>query len=176
MSGDVDAVTIGKVLRPFGVQGDVRVESLTDVPGRFEGLPQVTLVMPTGERLATTITRARKMHRFYAVGFSAFSSPEEAGRYRGALVQMQQESPPPLPEAHYYQYELIGLEVHDETGQLLGTLEETMELPHQHVFVVRQNGRELLIPAARQIITRVNLEAGIMTVLPVDQWGLHHAV
>lgn len=176
MPVDVDVVTIGKVLRPFGVEGDVRVESLTDVPGRFEGLPPVTLVMPTGERLATTITRARKMHRFYAVGFAAFSSPEEAGRFRGALVQMQQESVPPLAEAQYYQFELIGLEVHDETGRMLGKLEEILDLSHHHMFVVRQNGHELLIPAVRQIITLVDIEAGIMKVVPAEQWGVHHAV
>ena len=176
MSVVSELVTIGKILRPFGVHGDVRVESLTDVPGRFESLPTVTLAMPTGESFEATITHVRKMHGAYAVRFSAFSTPEEAGRFRGALVQMQQESVPPLPPAQYYHFELIGLDVHDETGRVLGKLEDILELPHQHLFVVRQNDDELLIPAVRHMITHVNKETGIMTVLPLEQWDIHHAV
>ena len=171
-----ELVTIGKILRPFGVHGDVRVESLTDVPGRFESLPPVTLMMPSGESIDASITHVRKMHGVYAVRFSAFSTPEEAGRFRGALVQMEQESVPPLPPAQYYHFELIGLDVHDETGRVLGKLEDIVELPHQHLFVVRQNDEELLIPAVRHMISQVNKETGIMTVLALEQWDIHHAV
>lgn len=176
MSLAVDFVTIGKILKPFGIHGDVRVEPLTDVSGRFEGLPPVTLVLPNGEHVDSAITRARKMNRFYALGFSDISSPEEAGRFRGAFIHMQQESVPPLPEAHYYQFELIGLEVQDETGRVLGKLEDVLELPHQHVFVVRQNEDELLIPAVRQVIRQVDVEAGIMKVARLEEWGIHDAV
>ena len=176
MSVVSELVTIGKILRPFGVHGEVRVESLTDVPGRFESLPPVTLVMPTGESFETTITHVRKMGEAYAVRFSAFSTPEEAGPYRGAWVQMHPESVPPLPPAQYYHFELIGLEVHDETGRVLGTLEDILELPHQHLFVVRHKDEEHLIPAVRRMITHVDTDAGIMTVLPLEQWDIHHAV
>ena len=176
MSLAVDFVTIGKILKPFGIHGDVRVEPLTDVSGRFEGLPPVTLVLPTGEHVDTAITRARKMNRFYALGFSAFSSPEEAGRFRGAFIHMQQESVPPLPEAQYYQFELIGLEVRDETGRMLGKLDDVLELPHQHMFVVRQNEDELLIPAVRQVIRHIDVEAGIMKVARLEEWGIQDAV
>jgi 16S rRNA processing protein RimM len=176
MSTGTDVVTIGRVLRPFGVHGDVHVESLSDVPDRFERLPSVTLLMPTGKSIDTVVIRARKLNRFYMVRFSAFSSPEEATKFRGALVQVQQESVPPLPDTQYYQFELIGLEVHDETGRILGTIEEVVTRPHQHLFVVRHEGHELLIPAVHPIIRHVDVPAGTITVAPFEQWGIPHAM
>ena len=46
-----ELVTIGRIERSFGVRGEARVRSLTDVPGRFESLGQVTIVGPAGKTL-----------------------------------------------------------------------------------------------------------------------------
>ena len=152
------------------------MESLSDVPDRFECLKSVTLLMPTGESLKTEVLRTRKLNRCYVVRFSAFSSPEEATKVRGALIQIQQKSVPPLPDTQYYQFELIGLEVHDETGRVLGKVEEVINRPHQHLFVVRNEGHELLIPVVHPIIRHVDVQAGTITVAPLEQWGIPHAM
>ena len=39
-----ELVTIGRIERSFGVRGEARVRSLSDVPGRFDHLGEVTLV------------------------------------------------------------------------------------------------------------------------------------
>ena len=171
-----DVVTIGRVGKAFGVQGEVRVEPLTDVPDRFTNLEAVTLVMPSGQSVGTVVTKSRKSGRFYIVGFSAFSSPEEAAQYTGALMQIPRLAVPTLAQDQYYQFELIGLSVYDATGQMLGCLEEVWEVPHQHLFVVRQGKKELLVPAVRHVVTNVDLEKGVMTVAPVAQWGILDAV
>lgn len=176
MSTTTNVVTIGRVLRPFGVHGDVHVESLSDVPDRFECLTSVTLLKPTGESLETDVLRTRKSNRHYVVRFSAFSSPEEATKFQGAYIQIQQKSVSPLPDTQYYQFELIGLDVHDETGRVLGKIEEVLSRPHQHLFVVRNEGHELLIPVVHPIIRHVDVRAGTIIVAPFEQWGIPHAM
>ncbi len=171
-----DAVTIGRVLKPFGVKGEVRVESLTDVPGRFEDHPAVSLVSTTGQILQTTITHARPAGPYYLLKFADFSSPEEIAAFRGALIQMPPGTTVPALENHYYQFELIGLEVRDESNQTLGHVEEVLELPHHAVFVVRQKNEEFLIPAIRQVIKDVDVSHGTMTVSAIEQWGVTNAV
>ena len=171
-----NAVTIGRVLKPFGVKGEVQVESLTDVPGRFENLPTVTLVDRTGKTFNTAVTQARASGTKYLLKFSAFSSPEEAAAFRGALVQVPEDSVPPSPENQYYQFELIGLSVQDLNGKNLGALEEIMNLPQHPVFVVRQDEEEYLIPATHHIVTHVDLKAKLMTVAPIEEWGIAYAV
>ena len=154
----------------------MHVESLSDVPNRFEGLTSVTLLMPNGESLETEVLRTRKSNRYFVMRFSAISSPEEATKYRGALIQIQQKSVPPLPDTQYYQFELIGLAVHDETGRVLGKVEEVIRRPHQHLFVIRNEGREVLIPVVHPIILHVDVQAGTITVAPFEQWGIPHAM
>lgn len=175
-----DLITIGKIEKPFGVKGDVRVRSLSDVPGRFEGLRQATLVAPSGRRLAAAVVRVREdrsSHGRYVVGFDAFSTPEEAATFRGGLIQIPRSQTPPLPAGQYYEFQLIGLTVKNESGRRLGTLNEVLETGGNHTFVIRDGGRELLIPAAREVVRSVDAEGRTMTVrLPEGLLDGHDAL
>jgi len=148
MADAAELIAIGLIEKPFGVKGEVRVRSLSDVPGRFEGLKDVTLVAPSGRALVTVVNRVRGHGGSYVLGFDAIS--------RGAA--------PPLPAGQYYEYELVGMTVVAETGRVLGTLEEVFETGSNHVFVVRREGRELLIPGLRQVVASVDLQTRTMTV------------
>lgn len=163
-------VTVGKLIKPFGVRGQARVLSLSDVPNRFETLKEVTLESPTGKILVTTVTDAYSDGRSYLLRFGAFSSPEEVRDYCGAWLKIPQAEVPPAPEGHHYQFELIGLTVQDESGHVHGILEEVVPLPHQHLFVVRGAGKEYLLPALHKWISSVDLAGGVMTVVPGAEW------
>ncbi|MCY4612363.1 MAG: ribosome maturation factor RimM [Nitrospira sp.] len=163
-------VTVGKLVKPFGVRGQARVLSLTDVPNRFETLKEVTLELPTGATLVTTVTDVHADNRSYLVRFGAFSTPEEVGDYRGAWLKIPQADVPPAPEGHHYQFELIGLTVKDESGNVFGTLEEVVAVPHQHLFVVRGTHKEYLLPALRKWISSIDVAQGVMIVTPSAEW------
>jgi 16S rRNA processing protein RimM len=164
MADTTELVAIGQIVKPFGLKGDVRVRSLSDVPGRFEGLKQVTLVAPTGRTLATVVNRVREDGAGYVIGFEAFSTPEDAAVFRGGLIQIPRDESPPLPAGQYYEFDLVGMTVADESGRELGTLEEILETGAHHVFIVRQGERERLIPARRDVIASVDVEHRSMTV------------
>ncbi len=163
-------VAVGKLVKPFGVRGQARVLSLTDVPNRFETLKEVTLESPTGKTLVTTVTNVRTDGRSYLLRFATFSTPEEVRDYSGAWLKIPREDVPPAPEGHHYQFELIGLTVKDELGNVLGTLDEVVEMPHQHLFVIRGGEKEYLLPALRQWISCVDVGAGVMTVASTAEW------
>ncbi len=163
-------VVVGRLGKPFGVRGLVRVRPLTDVPRRFETLRDVTLESPAGNTLAAKVTDVRTDGRLYLVRFSTFSTPEEARDYSGAWMKIPEADVPPAPEGHHYQFELIGLTVRDESGRVLGTVEEVVDVPHRHVLVIRGHGREYLLPALRKWISRVDVGAGVMTVARTAEW------
>ena len=164
MADTAELIAVGMIVKPFGVKGEVRVRSLSDVPGRLEGLKDVTLVAASGRALVTAVTRVRKQGGAYVIGFDAFSTPEEAAAFRGGFVKIPRGEAPPLPEGQYYEYELVGLTVVEETGRVLGTLDEVLETGSGHVFVVRRAERETLIPALRQVVASVDPQARTMTV------------
>jgi 16S rRNA processing protein RimM len=167
---EVEFVAIGKIVKPFGVKGEFRVRSLSDVPGRFQGLTQVTLVAPSGRSLLTNVTRVQRHHGSYVLGVDAWSTPEEAAAFRGGLITIPQEAVSARPAGHYYEFELIGMTVTDQSGRSLGTLEEVLETRSHPVFAVRSQGHETLIPATRDVVTSVDVERRTMTVRPIQGW------
>ena len=169
-------VTVGKIVKPFGVRGQVRVLSLTDVPGRLENLKKVVLETSSGQSLLTDVTDVQCDGRGYLMRFSAFSSPEDVGGYRGAWLKIPQGDVPPAPEDHVYQFELIGLTVKDESGEVLGVLEEVIETQPQHLLVIRGHGQELLLPASKKWIAKIDVPNKEMTVVSKTEWSDEYAV
>jgi 16S rRNA processing protein RimM len=175
-SSQSSMVTIGRILKPFGVRGEVRIESLSDVPGRFEGLETVTLVLPDGGSLETMVTSVRQINQGVILGVSAFSTPETAALYRGAWIKIPVSNNLPRDPDTFYQFELIGLRVEDEEGQLLGTLEEVLEYPQHHVFVIRNEDREILVPASRRTIAMVDLPHKVLRLTSREWWDATYAL
>lgn len=168
MASELDRVTVGLIERSFGVKGEVKVRSLTDVPGRLEALTDVSLVAKDGKTLETRVIGVRRAGTGFIVRFEGLTTPEDAGCWRGGLIQVARGHVPTLPDGQYYECDLIGLGVQTEQGRSIGELAEIWELPAGHVFVVRQGDRETLIPAAKEWVSRVDLERKLMTVRLID--------
>jgi len=163
-----DLVTIGKIERPFGVKGAVKVRSLSDVPGRFEQLGAVSVMSAGGLAVDRTVTHVRRAGPSYILQFHGVTTPEEAGTLRGALIQVPRCEPSSRQGDALYECDLIGMAVVDEAGHHLGLIETVWELPGHQVFVVRQEGREVLIPAAKHFVTAVDLAQKRMTIRTIE--------
>ena len=167
----VELVTVVRIERPFGVRGEVKVRSLSDVPGRLESLGAVSLLGSNGKTWDTRVTHIRPAGQGYILAFEGLTSPEEAGLWRGGLIQIPKGSAPPLPQGQYYECDLIGLLVQDEQGNGIGTLTDIWELTGNHVFVVQDGSKETLIPAARDLVVAVDLQQRVMTVHMIEGLG-----
>lgn len=163
-----EQVTIGKIVRPFGVRGEVKVRSLSDVPGRFDHLDKISVVVSDGRAFEATVTHVRPAGPTYIMGLEGVTSPEEAGAFRGGLIQVPRTTIPASPEHTYYECDLIGMTVETETGEEVGVIESILDVPGNQVLTVRKGTQEVLIPAARDLITRVDLARRRMTVLAID--------
>jgi 16S rRNA processing protein RimM len=86
---------------------------------------------------------------------------------RGALLQVPQEIPTDGDDA-WYECDLIGMAVVDEHDHELGVLDTIWELPAHSVLVVKQGGRELLIPAVKEFVRAVDLAQRRMTVRMIE--------
>ena len=163
-----DRVTIGRIERPFGVKGGVKVRSLSDVPGRFDGLASVTVLGATGHVSDRTVTQVRRAGSTYILHFDGITTPEEAGTLRGGLIQVPRGERLAPQADTYYECDLIGLAVQDETGRELGQVEAIWDLPGHQMFVIKQAQRELLIPAAKEFVKAVDLKRRRMTVHVIE--------
>lgn len=163
-----DRVTIGRIERPFGVKGEVKVRSLSDVPGRFDHLERVSVVGTTGQASDRAVKRVRRAGGGYILQFADVTTPEEAGLLRGGLIQIPRQEDLPRSPGLFYECDLIGMAVVDEQGTELGSVETTWELPSHHVLVVRRGDRELLVPAAKDFVISVDMARRRMVVRIIE--------
>lgn len=171
MAGQLETVTVGLIERPFGVRGEVKVRPLSDVPGRFEGLRSVSLLAKNGQTLDASVTHVRRVGTGFVLGLTGLTTPEAASLWRGGFIRTVRGDVPELPDGQYYECDLIGLTVSTEEGQSIGVLEEILNVPGNPLFVVRQGAKEILIPAAKELVNAVDVTARTMTVRLIDGLG-----
>ncbi|WP_172797844.1 ribosome maturation factor RimM [Longilinea arvoryzae] len=164
LTGEPVFLIVGKLRRPHGLAGEVLMEVITDFPERMRSGRELFI----GEtHVPIHLERTRKNPPFLLLKFRDIDTPEEVGKFRNCMVYVRADSLPKLPEGEYYQHQMIGLKVLTEEGQSLGILTEVVETGANDVYIVTgEDGKEILLPAIREVILSVNLAEKTMTVRP----------
>lgn len=158
-------IAIGRVAGAQGVRGMVRVKPLTDYPERFESLQEVDVVLGE-ERRRLRIQQAEFQNGVLIMKFEGVDNREEVATIRGGLLEIPLAEAYPLPEGHHYVYQLVDLPVYTDNRQFLGYVEDVLPTGSNDVYVVRRpdTGKELLLPAIKQVIRAVDLDNEEITV------------
>jgi 16S rRNA processing protein RimM len=163
--GELDprtAVTVGRVLTAQGVQGEIKVEPLTDFPERFKPGARVWL---RGEPVRVRASRWRGRYVYLRL-----EGIDDRGAAEGLRdVELMAPQAMALPDADvFYQHDIVGLKVETEAGEALGRVESIFSTGANDVYVVRGEQGELLLPAIEDVVKRIDLVAGrlIVELLP----------
>lgn len=158
-------VVVGRVVKPHGVRGELRVQPDTDFPERLGTLQQAVLVRDE-ESTPVRIEAVRTAGQALLVKIAGIDTPEDAGRWRGAYLAVPQELVAPLPEGRHYIFDVLGLLVETEDGRQIGTVDEVIRTPGHDVFVVR-GAREILIPAISSVVLRMDMTTRRLVIRPI---------
>ncbi len=165
-----ERVLVGRVTRPHGVRGDVKIEILSDVPDRFKAGRDVLLVA-AGRSARRRIASSRPIKGGAIVHFDDCESRDQAEALRGARLEVRRADVPPAPAGMYYHFELLGCRCVDaelgELGEVVAVVEDGGGL----LLEVAGGGRTVPVPfvepflesvdvAGRQI--RLRLPAGLV--------------
>jgi len=158
-------ITIGKIINTHGTAGEVKVKVYSDSINRFEGMETVLAAADeqTRDRRELVISGLRYHKDMVLMTFDGIDTMTKAQSLKNCFLQVPEQDLPPLPEGRYYIYQLEGLTVW-ENGLCYGTLTEVMQPGGNDVYVVNDGKREILIPALKTVIGKVDLEKGRMEV------------
>lgn len=154
--------TIGIAVAPFSRFGEIKVNIETDFPERFSRLREVCLRPPKGAPKLFTVERARPHKGQMLLKLGGIEKIEDIDPWRGALVQIPRREAMPLGKDEYYRQDLVGLEVVTTEGRVLGRLEEVLAYPAQDLYRIG----DILIPAVKQIVVKVDIAGGRLLVDP----------
>ncbi|QAX82243.1 ribosome maturation factor RimM [Candidatus Pseudomonas adelgestsugas] len=161
-------IIIGKIYSSYGVRGEVKVYSFIN-PTK-DSLQYKTWTLKRGlSAKQVELAGGRWSHKFLIAKLKGLENREDARLLAGYDVCVHRNLFPALTDGEYYWYQLIGLKVIDQLGQLLGKIDYVLETGANDVIVVKSctgslDNRERLLPYTEQCILAVNLAVGEMKV------------
>ena len=148
---------IGYILKPQGLKGELKVESVTPYLERFNRLDRVYLQLKE-KKQTYSIENVRISDRFVYLKFTEINSRDDAELLRNAEVLIEEKDLiQPAPD-EYFIHDLIGCQVISENNDVIGVLSDVIQMSSNDVYVLKNGeGIEILIPATKEIVKRVNV-------------------
>jgi 16S rRNA processing protein RimM len=82
---------------------------------------------------------------------------------RGAELAVPRDTLPVLGDDEYYAFQLVGLEVEEEGGRMLGRVREVLDYPANDVLELESG---LSLPLVEACVRKVDLEGGRIVIAP----------
>ncbi|AWZ48690.1 ribosome maturation factor RimM [Hathewaya limosa] len=158
-------LVVGQISKPHGIKGEVKVFPLTDDIKRFKKLDYVII---NDEEFK--IESCKLQNDRVILKFDKINSIDEAIRYKNVQLKIRREDAVKLPEDHYYIADLLQCEVYDTEETYLGKMFDVIETGSNDVYWIKNEGKELLIPAIGSVVRKVDIQNSKITILPVKEW------
>lgn len=165
-----DLICVGAIMGAFGVHGEVRLKSFTADP---EAIASYAPLL-TGDGRTFKVQLTRSVAHGFAARLSDVRSRDEAEALKGTQLFVPRARLPSLPDDEFYHADLIGLEVRDTGGTLLGRVKSVQNHGAGDILEVQPVGPNigqagtLLLPFTMAVVPTVDLTAGRIVVDPPE--------
>lgn len=163
-AGEPGFLAIGLLGKPHGVKGEINFHiSSTQIKDIFS-LKSVFIGDIQEEYSVNSI---RKKGEHLIISFKGISTPESVAQFRNKIIYIKNKNAPVLQEDSYYYHQLIGIQVFNRQGQLLGKINEILKTGANDVYVITSLNplaKEILIPAIKSVILEVDINNKRMVV------------
>ncbi|MGT2907269.1 ribosome maturation factor RimM [Streptococcus dentiloxodontae] len=149
---------VGKIVNTQGLQGELRVLSVTDfTEERFKKKSKLALFDDNDKFVREVeIASHRKHKNFDIIKFKGFYHINEVEKYKGCSLKVAEDNLTDLDEGEFYYHEIIGLDVY-ENNILIGQVKEILQPGANDVWVVQRKGkRDLLLPYIPSVVLNVD--------------------
>ena len=153
-------MTVGRVIRPHGVRGDIVVAVLTDVPGRFAPGNKLLMAREEGGPAEPVVVESERPHKGGVVlRLAGIEDRDRVEELRGSWLEVERSEVPPAPPGTYYHFELLGCRCFDG-GRELGEVVEVVEDGGGLLLVVADGERRVPVPFVASFLREIDVAAG----------------
>jgi len=156
-----DLLEIGKIVKPSGLKGRLKVLSYCKPTQELEALASVFVGRNIEHVSPFTVRYLRVKGGSYSLELEGVEDVERAGELVGQSVFIPPEK---LPDGEYYWRDIIGLDIVTEEGQKLGQITTILPTGSNDVYICNGGEREILIPAFDDVVRKIDIGKGLMVV------------
>lgn len=168
MSDTRDLVAIGKIIGVSGIDGEMKIAPMTHSIERFTPGLMVWIGPDDTTQDYGSINKVRMKGPHLLINMKEIPTRTEAERCVGHFLFVDADHRVQLPPRTWFISDIIGMTVNDEHGMTIGIITDVLRLPANHVYVVRQGEKEILIPAIPDVVLNVDLEGRTMVIHVLD--------
>ena len=156
-------IALGQITGSFGVQGWVKVRSYTEPPEQILDFPVWRADLPGGGHRELTHFEGRRHGKGLVVRLSGVADRDQAIALARLELWIERRELPALKDGEHYQADLVGLEVVNLEGHVLGRVDYFLETGANAVMVVIGE-KEHWLPMVPRHVQRVDLGQRRITV------------
>lgn len=157
-------ICVGAISGSFGVRGEVRLKSFCAIPEAIADYGPLT----SEDGRIFRITLTRPVAGGLGARLTGVATKEEADALKGTSLYVGRDKLPSLGDDEFYHTDLIGLEVRDTGGLLLGRVAAVHNHGADDILEVQGTGDALLLPFTRAIVPTVDLATGRIVADPPE--------
>lgn len=145
----MELLCVGKIVKPQGIKGEVKIFPLIDIPAIFNGKHEMFI----DKKPVKTKSCSYRQHFAYAC-FDIIPDRNTAERYRNALVYIDKEEFYKIPSNTYLIDDLVGQMIYDENGDLIGQIVGADNFGFDDVILIKENERVYQVPFVKDIFKK----------------------
>lgn len=153
---------VGRVLRPHGLRGEVRVQAFAEGAPNLQRGRRVWL----GNR-ELTIVRARQDREAWILQFNDMSDRTDAEQYYQVLLEVPDSQVRRIDSESFFVHEIIGMRVVTEDGREVGRVVDVLQTGANDVYVVRGERGEVLVPAVGDVVKKIDARESFISITPL---------
>lgn len=150
-------ICVGAISGAYGVRGELRLKSFCANPEDIESYSPLT--DEAGDK-RFHVALIRPMKNGFVARIAEISTKEQADAIKGTQLFANRDQLPSLPDDEYYHTDLIGLEVFDTGGTLLGSVKMVMDHGAGDLLEVQRPGSSetVLLPFTVSAVPTVDMK------------------
>jgi 16S rRNA processing protein RimM len=158
MESKTDYLIIGKVLKPFGLMGELKLLPITDNIGRFRNIKEIYLKEEQDFR-EVVVEGTRVTDSYVLIKLEGYNSKTDVEPLREKLFYVTRKQAVELEDGSYYYYDILNCTVKGLNGEIIGKVFDIQNAGSCDVYFVRSDceKQEYQIPAVSDVIKRIDI-------------------
>lgn len=155
---------IGQIVNTSGLKGILKIKPFTDDIKKFSNLKTIYIKIKSG-LTEFKIEQVRYVKNMVMLKLAGIDTVEEAEKYRNLYIKILRDQEEELEAGSYYVVDILGCKVNTDANQELGKIVDVFQTGSNDVYVVKdEQGKQILLPAIKQVIKNVDIKNKIITV------------
>ena len=154
----MERIAIGKILRAWGVKGELLIAPLCEDLKRYSQVEKVFISDSDAKEKPYGIKRSRIFQGKVLLQLEGIDSRTKAEDIKGKYLEIDKKDVPLLTEGCYYVFDLVNCQVLSLNGKKIGEVKEVLLFPANPILSVRKGKKEYLIPFVKEVVKKIDRE------------------